>query len=295
MSVAERDFSSFELRDNVYELAGGLIPEIADRFEVDLGPEPNQPSLQAVMDKVGTGKVLRENEEITVLDRDEMADIVERSGVQQALSRSLWTPTVPVNKETIDAFLIVGGVANWMDRSAEALPAELQNTPVYLLAGNRVMDTATEKTNPHVQSVYDVGGMYPTEATYAAGVLVPRILEKDFFVERTVAYPTGNGDELFEKLFQDYPELLYLRIALARNANAGVIMAMQMRAAARKYNQAYDANPAEPQALIVTDSFPVARTDEQDNDPAHYQKAATALRQVVLTAKKLVELQTQLD
>ncbi|MDQ5972446.1 MAG: hypothetical protein QG553_605 [Patescibacteria group bacterium] len=288
MTTAERNFSNFELGDNVYELQQGLIPTIADRLEAPIGHEPTSEGLQLIMNKVGTNKVLRDNAEIEALSRDEMADLVDASGIQAPLERSLWTPETPADWQTVDAVVLMGGVANWQDRAADAVPAEFVGMPVYNLAGTRVMNTDTETTNPSTSHFYDVFGRYPTEAEYAASIITPGLVELGYNVAAT-AYPTTNGDEILSEFFETNPQLLEKRIAVVRVANAGVTMALQLRAAAQKFNPDFDTDRNEPQTFVVTDTLPVARTDEQDKDSRHYQKASSALRQLVLTAKKLHE------
>lgn len=286
--TAERDFSSFLLEDNVYGLAGGLVPEIAERLEVPIADEPNDGDLQNVMKKVGTNKILRNNAQITAMSREEIVDMVERSGAQKAVRRSLWTPEAGLENGPLDAVLVFGGMANWQDRGA-ALAASLR-VPVIAAAGSRVMNQATEITNPHVAAWHKSEGRYPTEAEYVQDEVAGRLRTGGQSVE-ALAYDTDNGDEIITKVLQDRPELLEGRIALARVANAGVLMASQLRLAARTINPDFDADPAAPQLFVVTDGFPLARTAAQEAAPANYQKGATALRNVVLTAKKLLELQ----
>lgn len=283
--AATRNFADFYLGDNVYELAGGLIPEIAERLDVKLSNEPNSADLQEMMSKVGPNRVLRHNQEITAIDRDTMADMIDRAGTQQALNRSLRTPEIEVNEDTIDAFLQVTCMGNWQDRGADALPVDLNDKPVYSVGGVRVMDTATEVANPNVVRVKAAFGRYPTEAEYAGGVIIPKLVAVGFNV-LPHSYPTKVGDELLNLLFEANPELLEKRIAVVRNANAGVISAIQMRDVARKMNPDFDADPKRPQALVVTDSSEVARTDEQEADSRHFQKVGPGLRQLVLVAKK---------
>jgi len=284
--VAERYFSDFRLGDNVYELASGLIPEIAGRFGIVVGDEPSSAVLQTVMDHVGRNKVLRENAEITAIGRREMANMVDRSGVQKPLNRSLWTPELSA-RDYADAFVIVSGMANWQDRVGK-LATKMPDRPVYSLAGQRVMDSATEKMNDEISRMHGIFGRYPTEAEYAASVVVPQIA-MDYNVMAT-SHPTENGDELARLLFEDNPDLLDQKVAVVRVANAGIVMAIQLRNAARTLRPNFDAEH-EPQMFVVTDTLSVARTEAQENEPLKYQKAATALRQIVITAKKLVEIQ----
>jgi hypothetical protein len=288
MSAEQRDFSDFYLGDNVYELAGGLIPEIAERLEVSIGDEPSSDDLQSIMAKVGPNKVLRDNAEITAIERDEMADMVERSGVQKPLRRSLWTPEIGIDYN-IDGIVVLGGVANWQDRMVKLMPELPEYKRVFTLAGNRVMDGPTEKVNPNVQIQKGILGRYPTESEYTRNFISPVLTGQVGRFVVSKSYDTKDGDVIFSEFFEENPGWLTSKLALARVANAGVVMALQIRDAARKISPSYDSDKDDPQVFVATDTFPVSRTEGQDQDPANYQKAATALRQVVLTAKKLHE------
>lgn len=282
----ERDFSNFELGDNVYKLADEVIPDIAELLGVAIAPEPNSADLQVLMGKVGRNKVLRDNEEITAIDTPTMAGLVQRSGVQSALKRSLWTPTIIANTDNVDAVVIMGGMANWQDR----VPPLVEDiaAPIHVVTGNRIMDKPTEKPNPNVARMFDQLGRYPTETEYAAGVIVPRLTTAEKVVQVT-AYDTDDGDEIFRRLVSDNQGLLESRLAVARVANAGVVMATQLRTAARAMRGNFDATPSRPQILVITDSFPLAETDQQVANAAAFQNPATALRMLVLTALKLHE------
>lgn len=288
----ERNFATFHLGDNVYELAGGVIPEIAERLDVQLGSEPNSADLQAIMDVVGRNKVLRNNEEITAIDRTTMADMVEGSGIQSALHRSLATPERTVTApEDVDTLLIKSAVGNWQDRAAGAVPDEVQGLPVYTIGGLRVMDTPTEVANPNVQAMHQKLGRYPREAEYIGQVIGRDLASRGHNVipQEAGQYQSEVGDELLEEFFRNNPELIDQRVAVVQNANAGVLMAIQMRAAARRVDASFDTWGQRPQTFVITDSLPVARTDVQQEDSRHHQKASTGVRQLVLTGKKLHE------
>jgi hypothetical protein len=288
-SVAKRNYSNFELGDNVYELADGLLPEVAEMLEVTVADRPESDDLQAIMQKVGPNKVLRNNAEIEAIGREAMVGLVERSGIQERLSRSLWSPGIAATPDNLDSIVLVGGVANWQDRSANAaLAEELKSKPVYILGGKRVMDSVTEVPNPNINHMHELLDRYPTEVEYATSVVEPKLLAAGRRV-MTLAYETEDADTMFDAFFVTHPELLEDRLAIVRVANAGVIMAVQMRSAAQKHNPDFDIYRYDPQTFIITDTLPVAHTDEQEKDSINYQKSATALRQVVLTAKKLHE------
>jgi hypothetical protein len=291
MGAQERDFSSFYLGDNVYELAGGVVPEIARRLDVPLGEEPNSADLQAIMTQVGTNKVLRENAEVTAIDRQSMTELVEVSGIQKPLNRSLVTPELSVRHKSVDALVMLGGVANWMERGGIAVPSYLVDTPIYAVGGTRVMDTATEIENGRVKYWHTTRKEYPTEAEFMKQIIAPRLrrLGHKVITQNDGEYQTKNGDEILDELIERHPDLVDQRLAMVRVANAGVAMAIQMRDAVRRQNSTFDVASESPQTFVITDTFPVARHETEDKDPRHFQKAATALRQVVLTAKKLHE------
>lgn len=286
-----RNFATFYLGDNVYELAGGVIPEIAARLDVRLGEEPNSADLQAIMDVVGKNKVLRHNEEVTAIDRTTMADMIEGSGIQSALNRSLVTPELKAAPENIDGLLIVGATSNWQDRAEWAVPDNVKGLPVYTVGGLRIMDTATEVTNPNIKAMHTKLGRYPEEAKYIGEIVGANLTSRGHNVipQEPGMYQSEVGDELLEEFFRNNPELVDKRIAIVRNANAGVLMAIQMRAAARRVDPSFDSRPDYPQTFVITDGFSVARTDEQERRSSHYQKTSPALRQLVLTSKKLHE------
>lgn len=290
MSAAERDFSNFQLGDNVYELAGGLIPEVAERLDVKLGVEPNSDDLWNLVGRIGSNKVLRDNEEIVAIDRGGAVELVELSGVQKPLNRSLWTPDI--SGDLADTFVLAGAVANWQDRAADAVinrsPQSLARAVRYA-AGSRVMDTATEQANPNVQLMFERDGQYPTEGRYAVSTHFSRISGEADLPVHMSTHSTQNGDEIAAELFESSPHLLDQRLAFVRVANAGIQLAVQMRRAARAIRKDFDADPENPQVFIVTDTFPLARTEAEDSRPREFQKASTALRQVALTAKLLHE------
>lgn len=286
--MIERDFSNFYLGDNVYDLAGGLIADLADRFNVELENQPDTNAIQQVLDIVGTNKVLRDNPEINVLSKEEKADFVERSGVQKALKRSLWSPDIQLD-ESVDLIMFSGGVVNWMDRISKLVVDLSLDKPVYILGGNRSLTSPTEITNPKVIDYQQEYGQYPDEFGYICKYIIPSLIYEGIDV-RPFKFATNNADDMLKMLLLEEKNILKSKVAMLRVANAGVIMAIQLRQAARHLRSDFDANKDQPQLFIATDSLDVARTEEQDSDPLHFQKADTALRQILLTAKKLVEV-----
>ncbi len=291
--MAEQDFHNFELadlaagRETAYTLAGGVILEAAERLDVELPAEPSSESLGELVGKLGKNKVLRANEEVTAIDRETAVELVERSGVQKELHRSLWTPGTSADE--LDYVVMTGAVANWQDRAVlhvqDVVP---RDTGVIVATGIRVMDTGTEQQNPHIVDFHEEHGRYPTESEYGLTYVVPelRATQQSIIAE---TYDTGKGDEIAARLFMDHPFLLKQRVGFVRVANAGIQLAVQMRTAARAIDPRFDADPENPQVFVLTDAFDLARTAEEEAKPHAHQKAITALRQVALTAKMLHE------
>lgn len=294
MSIAERDFNSFELGDSVYELAGGLIPNMAEIAGVDIGDEPNAEALGQLVGKYGKDKVLRNNDEIDI-PLDMAADLVVRSGVQRGLNRALWTPHLEpdVGQHTV----ITGAVANWQDRTARLVIdrnnpdlAERFQKPVHIPIGNRVMNTPAEVKNPNIVDFFTNHGGYPTETEYAQTFVAP-LLTKAGIEVSIVPYNTGVGDEIADRFVSGHPELFGgdENIIFARVANAGVQLGVQFRKAAQSQHKEFDSDPNNPNVFIQTDSFPTACTEAEKQNSAEFQSPFTGLRQVALTAKLLHE------
>lgn len=299
--MTDRNFNNFHLGDNVHQLADGLIPEIAERLGIDLDSEPNAESLGGLIGALGKNKVLRDNDEVTAIDRDTAVDFLDRSGVQSALRRSLWTLGFDEHNDIygewyveVDAVSVVatGGVANWQDRTARLMADEaskqLISVPTYLVAGPRIMNSATEVNNPNVLRFTKDFGRAPSEADYASTIVARELINvDDTMMVLPQSFGRGDGDVIAEQFFERNPQLLDQRLIFARVANAGVMLAVQMRLAAQKQKSEFDTDPTSPQVMILTDEFSIARTEEQEKDPANYQKAITGLRQVAVTAKML--------
>lgn len=303
MSVAERDFSTFELGDNVYELADGLIPEIAERLDFELGPEPDSNELFGLVGKLGKNKVLRANKEVTAIDLNDAAVLLDRSGVQLALDRSLWTPQIQAGSTGIT--VATGAVANWQDRTAHLIAASIEaektGKEVHVVTGNRVMGKLeSERNNPNVKAFHENEGSYPTETQYATEFVLPVIRRAGGDVTLT-SYHTDKGERLAanfvrEANFSADPEVTKTMfqdgspVTFARVANAGIQLAVQFRDAVRSYSSPdFDRYPHLPEAFVLTDEFPIARTEEEKADPVNFQSPYTGLRQAVLTAKMLHE------
>jgi hypothetical protein len=289
------DFSNFELGDNVAELAGAVITEMAEVFEVNLSQSPSAEELGNLVGAIGTSKVLQENigqvQEKLGVGSDAItiaAGWLGRSGVQLALNRSLWTPNVTAADET--AVVLTGAVANWQDRAAQTVLWQTAADHIYIPVGNRLMDTATEKTNPNIEQFFAGEGEYPTEQRYALEFIAP-ILSQTGDRVTVVGYDTNNGDMIAARFVEDYRALFSKPIRFARVANAGIQLASQFVRAARAAGIDFDADRNNPMAYVLTDEFPIAQTPEQQANPKEFQNPFTGIRQIAVTAKELTSIQ----
>jgi hypothetical protein len=305
--VAERDFSNFELGDNVYALAGGLIPEVADRLNFELGDQPNPDRMYELVGVLGPNKVLGLNKEVEAIDLETAGDLLERSGVQKPLNRSLWTPNLEFGDlGSGPAFTVVtGAIANWQDRTAQLVAEAVREgtigPDVRVVTGNRVMGKVkSEATNPNVVDFHNKKNRFPTDTEYATRFVLP-VLDEAGAQATLTSYDTDTGDEIadnfarnikpiegdepgYEKLFEPGVPVVFARVA-----NAGVQLAVQFRQAIRVSVGPQFDSESDPDVFILTDSFPIARTEEQKADSVNYQNPYTGLRQAVLTGKVLLE------
>ena len=298
------DFSNFELEqlkydDGVGGLSDGIVRDTADIFRVSLSDRPNADELSELVDQIRSNKVLEGNiqnieKRIPLNEKgiNQAADLVERSGVQLPLSRSLWTPEITADE--IDNVVIMGGVANWMDRMENMLLRDAESEyfrKVVLVTGNRTMTAKTELVNPRVIEFKESIGREPHETEYAKKYLVPSLSERGHTVKSMTQNTTGGGELALQ--YANYQESLGHSadepVAFLRVANAGVQMAIQYRDAIRTGSPGFDnvTVGGAHQAFIRTDGFRMARTQDQIQDPTNYQNPITALGQVVLAAKLL--------
>lgn len=303
MNVAERDFSNFELGDDVYKLANGLVPEIAGRLGFMLGEKPDSGHMHDLVGVLGKNKVLRDNARVQAINLEVAAELLERSGVQKPLDRSLWTPDRKIDPSGLT--IVTGAVPNWQDRATKLVAEEIHegtiSEEVRIVTGSRVMDRPSEKDHPNIRrfrseakkaskSKRPKAGNYPTETQYAKRFALPAIRAEGSSI--LTSYDVEDGEAIASNYARDYKELFRVGhpIVFARVANAGVQLATQFRAAIREHaNPEFDADPENPEVFILTDGFPIARNDDQVQDSANYQSPYTGLRQAVLTAKVLHE------
>lgn len=284
MSVQERDFATYHLDDNVHELAGGLLPEMAQTLGYELGESPDEASLRGFIGHIGPAMWLQDNIELvqeklgtTESAKAVAADWVEHSGITEPLYRSFASPEVTVPTE-FDAAFMTGGVARWMLRRAAHLRnltevSEVSVSDVVVAAGTREMK---ESEHSEVRELAKVFGRLPTEAEFAQTRIVP-MLRSSGISARAVAVESGVGDEVMQSVVEEMDDKG--SILAIGNAPAGIQVAGQFRVAARKENAGFDADGS--RLFVASDAMPVSRYAES---AATHQNPYTALGQVARSA-----------
>lgn len=276
------DFSNYELGDNVYELAGGVLPEMAEAAGFDLGPEPTEEALSGLVGRLGPQRELQRNIELVKeflgpYAQDRAADWVERSGVLIPLQRPFAAPGEMPREH--DAIVFSGGVARWMLRRmtmVETIDPETVGR-VVLPIGNRPMGSVEHQL---VKTFEARERRLPTEAEFAERYLLGRLAAAGFREVDLVKFDTKNGDDILAGLFAMRPELLDGSILVPANAPSAIQTAGQLRVAARNARSDFDSNG--DQMAMVSDAIEVARNPKQK--PATHQDPFSALGQIARNA-----------
>ncbi|PID32133.1 hypothetical protein CR970_01990, partial [Candidatus Saccharibacteria bacterium] len=160
-------FANFKVgEDDVAAIGGGVLPEMATRFDYDLPEQPSSADLKGLIGAVGPAKELQKNIEATQKgmhernsgDRRPAVDVardwVERSGLLVPVDRDVFGDTItsPATTEadaddelptrSFGLAVVTGGVLRWMERRGEQLnvcASEAGIGKICLVGGTRVL------------------------------------------------------------------------------------------------------------------------------------------------------------
>ena len=292
------DFSNYDLADlhfssrGVYDLADGLVPEMAQAMDYELTERPTIPNLEGFAGHFAPKKTLQDNiaatQELLGPDAITIAtEWMDRSGALKAVSRSFGTEDIAVPKK-VDYAMLSGGVARWMLRRAEVLRAwaeagnELKKFVVMPL-GNRLMGLAEHEL---VAEYENREGHRPVEFEFAEAYVEPLLREAGLRPELLKLHLT-RGDQLLGIAFNDErnPNLVKGTVLVATNAPTSTFTAGQIRQAAIDANPGFDRFG--DQLFVVGDSFPLARTPEELSSTATHQHPISALGSLARNALEL--------
>lgn len=278
------DFSTYELSPelNVYDLANGLLPEVAQAAGFELAPQPEASNLGAFIGKVGPDKELQKNigvvkEALGDNATGQIADWIDRSGVLFPVERGFVRDTDLPGRT--DALVWGGGVANWMLRRAALAQRFDPETVgrVYLPLGNRKMKPVEHQL---VATYAKEHGRLPTEYEFARAYLLGGLMLAGFTPKpKIIPVGSGNGDKVLETLFAREPQLLDGTVTVVANAPNAIQAAGQLRLAARKSDASFDSTGE--QLFMASDSIPLARRGEATKT---HQNPESALGQLIRNA-----------
>lgn len=276
------DFSTYELGQNPYDLADGILREIAAATGYTLGEQPTDTELSGLISHLGPTKTLQDN--ITLVQEElgsgidattVVADWIERSGVLIPLQRA-FADNEPTPNE-FDAVVWSGGVANWILRRTaitERLDPERVGT-VTIVAGNRQMREAEHQL---VINYARKEGKLPSEADFISAYILGR-LGLAGFDSSLLRVDSGNGDQILDELFAVHRSLLDKSVVVPSNAPNAIQAAGQLRLAAKRAYVTFD--NTHNQVYMMSDSVPVARRGE---GTATHQNPFSALGQIARNA-----------
>lgn len=272
------DFSNYELSPdfNVYELADGLLPRVAEAVGFELTPQPEEANLGAFIAKVGPDRELQKNisavkEALGENAVSQVADWIDESSILYPVARGFREDS-PIPEE-IDAVVWSGGVANWILRRA-AMTQRLDPEKVrrvVLPFGTREMKPGEHQL---VKTFEKREGKLPTEADFVKRFVRPS-LEIAGFSPEIIDTGEDRGDDVLPALFEQSPDLLDGNILVVSNAPNAIQAAGQLRVAAKMFDSNFDARG--DQLYMQSDGVPLARRGEA---AATHQNPMTALGQL---------------
>lgn len=266
---------------SVYEVGDGVVHEMAQAFDHELAPRPNEENLGQLIGAIGPAKELQDNidfvQEILGTDQDATGiarSWVERSGLLIPVSRSFMHAERTPGFDDITGALITGGVRNWMHRRAEHLLEFNGGTPdTLLVAGNREMREAEgDDVEP---------GM--TEADYMDSV-IRDLLETAGVQVELIRVDSSVGDEVMDAAAKGVSRRD--RMLVVSNAGAWVQNVGQFRRALRRTYP--EADQTGEQVYTVSDGFSLGTGKEPT---ATHQNPFSALGQVARNTQELTRHQ----
>lgn len=280
MSTPETvDFSNYDLRTvNLYEIGNKVIPTVAELANVELGEQPNEASLRALIKAGGPDKDLQKN---IGLVRDKLgADAVktmtqwveEDAGLLRPLNRFYVQDSQPADIDGRHAVIGGGKARPMLKRAFVALTLPVASTQITLFGSQNVMAEADHTLVGHYMSIHD--GELPTENDFMREYIKP-LLEVAGHKPDLLETGSASGTKALGELFAERPGLLSDPIVMPSNMPAARQVAGQFRRAAILADNSFDSEGT--QLLIKSDSIPLARKGES---PETHQNPETAIAQM---------------
>jgi hypothetical protein len=290
--VSEHNFRDFHFHDNVSQLAGGLLPELAERAGMEIEGDLTVDQLGQLVGVLGKNKTLRDAN--TFLTVEEMATYAIRAhrdrdaveGEERPIDRSLNDPerAVPENTPRV----MTGAVANWYDFSTDHLVDKVSSltgdVTVHLVMGTREMKQPTELANKNHQAFRAAhNDQLPTEQQYGEVYIAPRLEAAGYKVE-PLKVDSQKGEEIAEFFVANRPELFLpdKRLSAVRTSISALQLVLQMRRASRVITGNV------PELFFEAAARPIAINQSQVEQPIKFQAPQPASREAALDGKLLL-------
>lgn len=286
--ATQRDFSNFQLADNVFELANGLLPRIAETMNFHMPYTDNSvgervyiPGEQVLRDFVGaTGpdKELQKNiGELTDALGDDAVEVTAgwietESGMMIPADRYFARPKSAPKK--VDKGVFGGGVFRWPLRRTVlgmSLDPEMFEDGLTLYGSTRLVKPGEHQLARRFERIH---GHMATENDIMKEYMKP-MLELAGHKVDVVEPETANGDKALDYLFGKNPGLLGKSILMLTNTPNSIQAAGQLRLAALRADIRFDSNG--DQLSMKGDGAPVARHGEK---PDTHQNSISAVGQL---------------
>ncbi len=287
--MVHKDFSNFELGDNVLELANGLLPRIAETINFDIPSEqdgsgkrvhvPSEPLLRDFVKATGPDKEFQKNigkltEVLGDAAVEVAADWVEtESGIMRPVDRYFARPEQAPKQ--VDVGVFGAGVFRLPLRRtilAMGLDPEMFKDGLVLYGGTRLVKPTEHQLARRFERTT---GHMPTETEIMNEYMKP-MLELAGHKVDVVEPETSKAKEALDYLFNKKPELLGKSILVITNTPNSIQATGVLRLAARRADSSFDSNG--DQLSMKGDGIAVARHGEK---PETHQNPITAVGQLV--------------
>lgn len=275
---AERNFNSFYLGDNPYELADGLLRQMAETVGVRIADEQDPSAIERLRSTVE----VRGAAPWTSL---ELGRMIKSSGVYMPLDRSLDNP---INQTPDTAIrVVVGTEAEQQDRVADLLvtrPEDAAHSAVIVATSDKELSSKRGIANTNVKRFADKHDRLPTASEYASRFVVPRLQEAHYVVDQ-LAVDTEQEHEVVKALAEQEGRLRVCNVVTVEtSAVAGIHLAVRLRTALRKHYPRFDhTNRKTPQLYMLTNGRPLHENGGRPQD------ASRTLLGITVIAKALSE------
>lgn len=274
-TAAERNFNTFYVGDNPWELANGLLRNVANRLGVQVTDEWDPTAADTLREALESRDLEWGSELVRMLWASGLHKPFERSFREGRTNRILRT-----------ALRVIVGTEAWQqDRVNDLLMARLadnEHTAVVVATGAQQLGSNRDLRNTHVRDLTARLDRYPTASEYAEAFVVPS-LQSRYITDHHVV-DAAQCSDVIQALAEQEPRLGSCNLAVVEaSAIAGLQTAVELRTALRTQYPRFDCTDREPpQLYMITDGL-MGSTDNP------FQTGAQIFVGMTMMAKTLTE------